>query len=160
MMRLGEEGWIRHLSFRYLKLFHAPEDSEYFLADRQLPALLRLVPKCNVARGQAALIELLRIHKHGECVDLLFPMLRHRCWIDVESMPTELSLDFGDDQISLSPEGRTIVNCNLTDTEIFDEVYKELRPFSELRESLIYDFPDLTCVRTLENAEEKDRLDR
>lgn len=160
MIRLGEEGWTRQLSFRYLTLFHAPDDSEYFIADRQLPALLRLVPRCNVARDQAALIELLRIHKHGECVDLLFPMLSHRCWIDVEHMPDDLNPDFGEYQISLTPAGQTIVNCNLADPEILDEVYKGIHPFSELRKALINDFPDIECVRTLKNAEEKDRLER
>jgi len=130
-MNWPDKIWETELNYNYLKAKGAEEDSQAFLADRQLRNLLNRSSYCNYARDQAALIELLRLHKHGECVDILLPILRHRGWVECGPTPSEYAFEHGDDVISLSVKGEGIVAANLAHENIRDEIYAGVAKFED-----------------------------
>jgi len=148
-MNWPDDIWETELNYSYLKAKGAAEDAQLFLADRQLGNLLTRSSYCNYARDQAALIELLRLHKHGECVDILLPMLSHRGWVELGPTPSEHAFEHGDDVISLSVKGEGIVAANLAHENIRDEIYAGVAKFEDAMHAIKYSYPHARCVRTL-----------
>lgn len=147
-----EQDWETRLNYSYLKDKGVEQDCQYFLSDRQLSNLITRSTKCNYARDQAVLIELLRIHKHGECISVFLPMLEYRRWVELASMPEEYSYDCGDRCLSLTKRGEEIVSENLKDDKIRDEVFKGVQTYDHRSSILPLAFPEVECVRTLVTA--------
>ncbi|MEP4053481.1 MAG: hypothetical protein ABJN22_14670 [Litorimonas sp.] len=146
-MSWPDDVWETSVNYTYLKAKEVEEDSQYFLPDRQFNNLLERAKRCNYARDQAALVELMRVHKHGECLDVLLPMLVHRRWVELANTPTDISFEYGDDCLSLTPAGEAVVEANLKDPDIKKDVYGSVSKFEEAYSYIQYIYPDAGCVR-------------
>lgn len=148
-MHWPDDVWETSLNYSYLKAKGVQQDSQYFLAERQFTNLLERAKRCNYARDQAALIELLRIHKYGECLDVLLPMLEHRRWVELAHTPTDLSYEYGTDCLSLTRAGEAVVEANLKDPDIKKDVYGSVAKFEDAYLYIQFIYPQAECVRAL-----------